>query len=141
MTSVLNLWRTNLIQRDDTKLRSDCKHKNDKSPMFYWVFDGLHSPSAHLLSIFSIILSASVTASEIAASIAGEFFSNCEDFLATLLEHNFKIQGIRHEGVDLVNGKFDKMIKTAAGVMATKHICAALGIDSVEACRRFSLPA
>jgi hypothetical protein len=67
--------------------------------------------------------------------------ADCEDFLANLLEHNFIIQGIRHEGVDLVNGKFDGMIKTAAGVMAARHICAALGIDSVEACRRFSLPA
>jgi hypothetical protein len=33
------------------------------------------------------------------------------------------------------------MIKTAAGMLASRHLCASLGIDSVEAHDRFGTPA
>ena len=33
------------------------------------------------------------------------------------------------------------MVKTAAGLLATKHICRSLGIDSAEAHHRFGSPA
>lgn len=64
-----------------------------------------------------------------------------EEFLTELLERGFKITGISHEGVALPKVEFDKMIKTAAGILATKHICRSLGIDSAEAHHRFGSPA
>ena len=64
-----------------------------------------------------------------------------EEFLTELLERGFKITGILHEGVALPKVDFDKMIKTAAGILATKHICRSLGIDTAEAHHRFGSPA
>lgn len=60
-----------------------------------------------------------------------------EEFLSELLERGLKIKGISHEGVALPNAETDMMIKTAAGIMAARHICRSLGIDSVEARHRF----
>ena len=61
----------------------------------------------------------------------------CEEFLAELLEHGCRIKAIRHEGLDLPKPDFDKMIKTAAGMLAAKAICAALGISTEEEHYRF----
>jgi hypothetical protein len=65
----------------------------------------------------------------------------CEQLLAEVLERGFKIHGISHEGVELPKVEADKMIKTAASLMATRHLCASLGIDTVEAHRRFGTAA
>ena len=65
----------------------------------------------------------------------------CEQFLFELLERRFQIGTIRHEGVELPPVEFDKLIKTAAGMLVSKHICASLDIDSVEAHHRFGTPA
>lgn len=65
----------------------------------------------------------------------------CEQLLAELLERGFKIRGIHHEGVELPRVDSDRMIKTAAGIMASRHVCASLDIDSSEAHRRFGTPA
>lgn len=65
----------------------------------------------------------------------------CGEFLTELLERGFKIKGIMHEGVALPKVDFDRMIKTAAGVLASRHICRSLGIDSAEAHHRFGSPA
>ena len=65
----------------------------------------------------------------------------CEEFLTELLERGFKITGILHEGIALPKVDSDKMIKTAVGMLATKHICRSLGIDTAEAHHRFGLPA
>ena len=65
----------------------------------------------------------------------------CEQFLSELLERGFQIGGIYHDGVELPKNESDKMIKTAAGILATRHLCAALGIDTVEANHRFGSPA
>lgn len=65
----------------------------------------------------------------------------CEEFLTELLERGFKITGILHEGIALPKVDSDKMIKTAAGMLATKHICRSLGIDTAEAHHRFGSPA
>lgn len=62
---------------------------------------------------------------------------SAEEFLSELLERGFKIKGISHEGVALPKAETDMMIKTAAGILATRHICRSLGIDSVEAHHRF----
>lgn len=65
----------------------------------------------------------------------------CEEFLTELLERGYKIRGILHEGVALPKVDFDRLIKTAAGVLATNHICKSLGVDRVEAHHRFGSPA
>ena len=65
----------------------------------------------------------------------------CEEFLTEVLERGFKIKGIMHEAVELSKADFDKMIKTAAGMLATRHICRSLGIDTAEAHHRFGSPA
>jgi len=65
----------------------------------------------------------------------------CEQFLSELLERGFTITTISHEGVELPRHEADKMIKTAAGMLATKRICASLGIDTAEAHHRFGSPA
>jgi hypothetical protein len=65
----------------------------------------------------------------------------CEEFLTELLERGFKIKSIAHEGVALSKVDFDRMIKTAAGVLTTRTICRSLGIDSAEAHHRFGSPA
>jgi hypothetical protein len=65
----------------------------------------------------------------------------CEEFLVELLEHGFRICSLHHEGVDLPKPEFDRFVKNAAGILASKHICASLGIDSDEAHTRFGTPA
>src|SRR5436190_23608065 len=50
----------------------------------------------------------------------------CEEFVEELLERGFRIQTIKHEGVDLPTHDFDKMVKTAAVLLASKRICASL---------------
>ena len=64
-----------------------------------------------------------------------------EQFLSELLERGFLIESVSHEGVPLPHNESDCMVKTAAGMLATRHICASLGIDSVEAHHRFGSPA
>jgi len=61
----------------------------------------------------------------------------CEEFLLELLERGFQIKTIRHEGLDLPAADFDKMIKTAGGMLASKSIRAALGISAEEEHYRF----
>lgn len=65
----------------------------------------------------------------------------CEEFLAELLERGYRIHAVKHEGLDLPSKDFDKLIKTAAGMMAARHICASLGIDVDEEKYRFGLAA
>ena len=65
----------------------------------------------------------------------------CEQFLVELLDRGFKIDAILHEGVALPQHEFDKMVKTAAGMLATRHLCTSLGLDTVEAHKRFGSPA
>jgi hypothetical protein len=65
----------------------------------------------------------------------------CEAFLEELLERGFGIQAIKHEGLDLPKPDFDKMIKTAAGMLASKHVCASLGIKPEEEHYRFGFAA
>ena len=65
----------------------------------------------------------------------------CEGFVEELLGRGFKIAAIKHEGLDLPRQDFDRMIKTAAETMASKCICASLGIKADEAKFRFRLVA
>lgn len=65
----------------------------------------------------------------------------CEEVLSELLERGIWIRSVSHDGVPLPEIEFDRLIKTAAGILATRHICRSLGVDSVEAHRRFGSPA
>lgn len=65
----------------------------------------------------------------------------CEEFLLELLERNFQIKAIRHDGVELPKVDFDKMVKTAGGMLASKAICAALDISPDEEHFRFGFAA
>ena len=62
----------------------------------------------------------------------------CEEFLTELLERGFKIKRVLHEGVELPKAEFDKLIKTAAGMLMTNHLCRSIEIDRIEAKHRFS---
>ena len=61
----------------------------------------------------------------------------CEEFVEELLARGFFIHAIKHEGVDLPKHEFDRMVKTAAGMLASKHVCASLGIKPDEEKYRF----
>ena len=65
----------------------------------------------------------------------------CEEFVEEALERGFRIQAIKHEGLDLPKHDFDKMIKTAAGMLASKHICVSVGIKPEEERFRFGFAA
>ncbi len=65
----------------------------------------------------------------------------CEGFITQLLERGFKIKEVLHEGAVLPKADFDRLVKTAAGILATNFICRSLGIDKAEAHHRFGMPA
>jgi hypothetical protein len=65
----------------------------------------------------------------------------CEAFLVELLERGLRIHAIKHEGVDLPRPESDKLIKTAAGILAGKRVCASLGIKPEEQHFRFGFAA
>jgi hypothetical protein len=65
----------------------------------------------------------------------------CVEFLLELLERNLQIQTIRHEGQKLPRVEFDRIIKTAAGMLASKAICTALNISADEERYRFGFTA
>ncbi len=65
----------------------------------------------------------------------------CEDFLHELLDRGFLIQKIRHDGVELTPPEFDNMVRGAANILASRKICASLGIKPDEERFRFGFAA
>jgi hypothetical protein len=65
----------------------------------------------------------------------------CEEFVEELLERGFAIRAIKHEGLDLPRPEFDRVVKTAAGMLASKHVCASLDIKPEEEKYRFGFTA
>ena len=65
----------------------------------------------------------------------------CEEFLAELLERGFRILAIRHEGMDLARPEFDRLVKTAGGMVAAQRVCKALNIKPEEEKYRFGFAA
>jgi hypothetical protein len=65
----------------------------------------------------------------------------CEEFIEELLERGFSIRAIKHEGLELPKHEFDRMVKNAAGMLASKHVCASLGIKPEEEKFRFGFTA
>jgi hypothetical protein len=65
----------------------------------------------------------------------------CEEFVEELLERGLSIRAIKHEGVDLPRAEFDRIIKTAAGMMTSKRLCLSLGLKPEEEHFRFGFAA
>lgn len=65
----------------------------------------------------------------------------CEEFVEELLERGYPIRSIKHQGVELDKPEFDRLVKTAAGMLASRHICASLGIKPEEEKYRFGFAA
>ena len=66
---------------------------------------------------------------------------SCEEFVEELLERGYPIRSIKREGLDLTKSEFDRIVKTAAGMLASKHICASLNIKPDEERFRFGFTA
>lgn len=64
-----------------------------------------------------------------------------EEFMEALLEQNVPITAIKRQGKRMPNRQFDRMVRTAAGMLASKHICASLGIKPEEEKYRFGFTA
>ena len=62
---------------------------------------------------------------------------SCEEFIAELLERGLQVRAIRHNGADLAQADFDRIVKIAASKMASDRICQALGIKTDEEHFRF----
>ncbi len=65
----------------------------------------------------------------------------CQEFVEELLERGSAIRTIKHEGMELPRHDFDRIVKTAAGMLASKHLCASLGIKPDEERFRFGFTA
>jgi hypothetical protein len=65
----------------------------------------------------------------------------CEEFIEELLDRGFAIHAIKHEGVELQKPEFDKLVRDAANVLASRKICASLGIKPEEERFRFGFAA
>jgi len=59
------------------------------------------------------------------------------EFLSELLERGFRVATIQHEGVALQPNEFDRMLKSAAEMLAARHLCRSLGISAEEERFRF----
>lgn len=66
---------------------------------------------------------------------------SCEEFLTELLERGFHIIEIKHEGVGIGRPDFDRMVKNAASMLASRHLCASLRIKPEEERFRFGFAA
>jgi len=65
----------------------------------------------------------------------------CEEFLKLLMERKVRILSVKHEGVPMEGKALDRMLKTAAGMLASEHLCASLGITAEEEKYRFGFTA
>ncbi len=65
----------------------------------------------------------------------------CTEFLSVLLERDVRIRGIRHEGVELSRVEADRLLKTAASMLAGRRLCQALDLKPDEAHHRFGFTA
>ena len=61
----------------------------------------------------------------------------CEEFVEELLDRGYALKSIKHEGVNLPNPDFDRMIREAANLLASRKICSSLGIKPEEERFRF----
>lgn len=66
---------------------------------------------------------------------------SCQQFIEDALERGLTLHAIRHDGAMLSAKDFDQMVKVAAGAIASKRICASLGIKIDEERHRFGFAA
>ncbi|MBL9134541.1 MAG: hypothetical protein JNK85_01670 [Verrucomicrobiales bacterium] len=59
------------------------------------------------------------------------------EFLMELLERGFRVIGIQHEGTPLSEVEFNRMLRSAAQMLAARHLCQSLGISTEEERFRF----
>jgi methyltransferase-like protein len=65
----------------------------------------------------------------------------CEQYLKEMLDRRERIFVIKHEGVDLPKHESDRMIRTAAAMLASERICASLNLKPDEEKYRFGFTA
>lgn len=65
----------------------------------------------------------------------------CEEFLSELLDRKIRILSISHGGSDLPRPEFDRMVRTAAGMMTARHVSACLKLNHEEVHHRFQFAA
>lgn len=65
----------------------------------------------------------------------------CEEFVSELLDRGFGIRAIRHEGLSLEGHQLDRILKIAAGMLASRRLCTSLGIKPEEERHRFGFAA
>jgi hypothetical protein len=65
----------------------------------------------------------------------------CEEFVADLLDKGLAVRAIKHEGVDLPAVDFDRLVRNAVNLVASKKICVSLGIKAAEEQFRFGFAA
>ena len=63
-----------------------------------------------------------------------------EEFIVELLEKGHHLEKISHQGAPLPQHDSDKILRTAATILAAKHLQRSLGIDEAETRHRFGLP-
>jgi hypothetical protein len=63
-----------------------------------------------------------------------------EEFIVELLEKGYRVEKVLREGIALSQHDADKILKTAATLLAAKHLQHSLGIDEAETRHRFGLP-
>jgi hypothetical protein len=65
----------------------------------------------------------------------------CEELLEELLERGFVVKAIKHEGLDVGRADFDKMMRNAANLLASRKLCVSLGLKPEEERFRFGFAA
>jgi hypothetical protein len=63
-----------------------------------------------------------------------------EEFVVELLEKGYRVEKILREGILLSQHDADKILKTAASLLAAKHLQLSLGIDEAQSRHRFGFP-
>jgi len=94
-----------------------------------------------MMSKYTIEYAVNLRKSSLPARFSTDDPIACEEALEELLERNFAVKGIKHEGVDLPLPEFDRMVRNAASLMASKKICSSLGIKPEEEQFRFGFSA
>ncbi len=64
----------------------------------------------------------------------------CEDLLVEVLERGYRVEHLMHEGVEMPQTQRDRMLRSAACILAAKHLERSLGLDEAEVRHRFGLP-
>lgn len=94
-----------------------------------------------MMTKYTIEYAANLRKSSLPARFTTDDPVTCEEALEELLERNFAVKSIKHEGVELPQSEFDRMVRNAASLMASKKICTSLGIKPEEEQYRFGFSA